>query len=139
MKKNLLIVLSLLVLFGCASSKEYDYDNPFDLSRISLRTILGEKESYIDEEVVVGPLIIVNHDLSANILVVQRIDIKGDIETEVEIDVYYGQVEDRSTWVNSELGDILYIKGAIHYYKYSTNIYLHAHEIEKVDHKSIKD
>jgi hypothetical protein len=139
MRKGLIPLCCLFLLFGCAISKEYDYENPFDLSRVSLRTILGEKESFIDDEVVVGPLIIVGHDLSANILVVQRIDIKGEIETEVEIDVYYGQVEDRSNWVNSEYGDILYIKGAIHYYKYSTDIYLHAHEIEKVDHKEIKD
>ena len=139
MKKTLAIIGCVFILFGCVAQKEYKYDNPFELGKIALRSIVGDKEMYINEEVVVGPIIIVSHDLSRNIFEMSPIDTKGNIDSDVKIDVYYGKVADKSKWIDAKTGDILFVRGVIVYYKYSTNIYFHSLEIKFLDHKEIKE
>jgi hypothetical protein len=133
-----MLLSCLFILIGCVAQKEYKYDNPFELGKIALRSIVGDKEMYIYEEVVVGPIIIVSHDLSRNIYEMSPIDIKGIIDNDVKIDMYYGKVSDKSDWINAQVGDILFVRGAIVYYKYTTEIYFHALEIKYLDHKEIK-
>ena len=137
MKKNILLVSCLFILIGCVAQKEYKYDNPFELGKIALRSIVGDKEMYVNEEVVIGPIIVVSHDLSRNIYEMSPIDSKGVVDNDVKIDMYYGKVIDKSKWINGKVGDILFIRGVIVYYKYTTEIYFHALEIKFLDHKDI--
>ncbi len=101
----------------------------------SLRDIYAEKNQYIEKEVILGPVKIMDNDVEYGLLRVNPSLGKEFLEydRDVYIKIYYKHMGDEKKWRNTYADErpIIYVKGIVRMYSDSDSIYIHANEISE--------
>ncbi len=146
------VVLLALSLSGCSGSSTEPVssqkdsiadDNQQAKETTSLRLILSDSASYVDQDVIIGPLKATGNELKEGYL--RTYISTGSKSHEYDIDagiyVYYNNTPDKAKWVDLYCDErpIIYVYGTIKRYSNRDNIYIDAIEIsEKYEAKWVE-
>ncbi len=113
----------------------------------SLRDIVGDKESYLENEVVIGPVKVFENDVQDKRFGVKPSTGEGkwDYDRDVEISVFYNAVRDIEEWRNlrSQQHPVIYVKGIVSCDSNDSSVYIKAtaiaHSYEEIMRKESVD
>ena len=137
-------ILIVLSLSGCSgnstepvsSQKESIADNNQQAKEItSLRLVLSNSASYVDQDVIIGPLKTMGNELKDGYLrtYISTGSKSHEYDVDTGIHVYYKNTPDKAKWVDLYCDDnpTIYVYGTIKRYSNSDSIYIDAIEISK--------
>ena len=101
----------------------------------SLRDIYAEKNRYIEEEIICGPLKVLSNDIERGVFGVSPSLGDGFInyDEDIYIEVYYKEMPNEKQWRNmqSQNRPVIYVRGIVSMYSSSDNIYIFASDINE--------
>lgn len=101
----------------------------------SLRDVYAEKNKYIEEEIISGPLKVLENDVERGAFRVSPAlgEDFSDYDYDVYIEIYYKDMSNEEKWRNVQAKErpIIYVKGIVTMYSKSKGIYIYANDINE--------
>jgi len=99
----------------------------------SLRDVYAEKNKYIEEDIISGPLKVLGNDVERGVFRISPSlgDGFADYDDDVYVEIYYKNMSDEKKWRNVQAKErpIIYVKGIVRMYSNSNDIYIYANDI----------